>query len=89
MKVRDRFAAKRTVIDHQTVSVLVQSQFAGDFRGAQQQSSQQFLVLRFGFVHTGNDPLGNDEDMSGSLWRRVAKSEQLFVFKNDVSRDLP
>ena len=86
VKVRHRFPARRSVVDHDAESVCESFPF-GNLTGDQEQMSKNGLVIRSGLAHAGNEFFGNDEQMNGRLGSNVADDDALIVLMNEVSRD--
>ena len=88
VKVRDRFPARRSVVDHDAESVCESFPF-GNLTGDQEQMSKNGLVIRSGLAHAGNEFFGNDEQMNRRLGSNIADDDALLVLMNLVCGDFP
>ena len=87
MQVIDRLATIRAGVDNGPEAV-GQTELFGDFAGDDEQVSQEDGVS-IGRIGQGtNGTLGDDQNVRGGLRVKVTKRERLFVFVDDVGRDL-
>ncbi|EEF60490.1 hypothetical protein Cflav_PD3460 [Pedosphaera parvula Ellin514] len=86
--MRDRLTSVRTVIDDETVTGILDSQFVGDFCSLEEQVTQKLGIIRFRIGDARNDFLRNDQRVSGGTGFNVPKGEHEIIFVNDVRRDL-
>lgn len=87
MQMGDGLACVRAVVEDQTEAGLAEPDELGNFRRLEQKMAQNFVVFRFGFGHSRNRFLGDDEHVSRSLRFDVVESQDKVVLINDGGRD--
>lgn len=89
MKMGNRFSAVRSVVDDQTVSVLLQLELAGDFLGRREEMAENFMMFRRHGGMPGMVLLGYQQNVDGGLRGDIAKRKDVVVLVNDVGLCFP
>jgi hypothetical protein len=87
VKVGDGLTTMLTMVHDQSKSIF-EPQHPGNLSGLEQQVSQQSLIRGLGVSHSSNGLLGNHQNVNRSLRVNIPEGQYLFVFVNDVSRNL-
>ena len=89
MEMRHRFASIATVVDHDAISVFLQSSLISNQGRFEQQMTQQGMVLGLGFRKAGDGFLRDNQEVRRRLRSDIAKCQHQIVFIKNLRRDLP
>src|SRR3974390_1208003 len=87
MQVKDGLSGTGTDVEDGAVSLL-DIALAGDLRGGEVATANEFGVGGFGFFQSREMFLGNDQDVRGGLRADVFEGKDVFVFVNFSCRNL-
>ena len=87
MEVGDGLPTIGTVVDDEAEPGIRDAFEFGDLPCGVEQMAEKFGIGRSGFRHARDHPLGDHEDMNGSLWGDVAEREAPAVLEDDVGGD--
>ena len=87
MQVWHGFATVQTVVDHETITGLFQSQFVRDFGGFEQEMAKSLVIFWRRLSDAWDGFLGNDQSVHRGLRRDVFEREHEVVFINNLRWD--
>lgn len=87
MQVGNGFAPMASVIDDDAKSCGVEALLPGQFGCGEEKMSQQTGLFRCRFSEPGDENLGNDEGMKGSLRVDVTDGDAAIILMEDVGRN--
>lgn len=88
VKVGDRFARVRAVIDHKPVAALQHSKFCGNFLGCHQHAPQQHRVRGACVTDAGDRAARHNQDMDRGLGMNIVEREKVFFLVDHVGGNL-
>ena len=90
VEMEDGLAALGTFVDDSTVALLRQTLLGCDFGYDDQQMTQKssMPVLSLAYACQTITVFGNDEEVFGSHWCDILKSQALIILEDDVGGDL-
>lgn len=86
MQMSNSFASVGAVIDHEAKAA-GEAEFAGDGAGGEQEVAEDRLLVGRGLADAGNDRLGDDEQVDGSLRGDVVDDDAELVLVFDFGGD--
>ena len=87
--MRDGFAAIGSVIDDNPKPGVIETVPMGQVGGGEEEVSEQGGLFRGGRTETGNERLGDDEGVKGSLRIDITDGDAAVILMKDVGGDLP
>jgi hypothetical protein len=88
MQMGHRLAAISSIVNHEPVAGLVQSQLGCDAGRGEEKVAEQCLVSALSLTNSSEVFFGNDQDMNRRLGGDIMKGEDLLVFIGDLGRNL-
>lgn len=87
MQMRHRFAAVRSIVDDEAITIFSKTNFFGDFAGFEEDVAQDFGVFGLCFRDARKNFFGKNQNVRGRLRMNVADGHDQIVFINNCRRN--